>query len=140
MTRARAEQSARARWLLTHEGASARSAEHCATAAGRVLDKLNEQLVPLLGAAGVQALLVRSAKLAQGELACLADLASLETSARLRACLQALDPGVAMATAEALFGTFLALVTTFIGERLTLQALRASWPNIEARASTENNK
>jgi hypothetical protein len=127
----------RARILLVHEGAAGNAGEH-ATAAGRVYDKLHAHLAPLLGAAGVQALLVRSARLTQREFSFL-DVAVVEDSTKLRERLQAQDPAVAPESAAALFATFFALVTTFIGERLTTQALRRAWPTIE-EASTETRK
>jgi hypothetical protein len=80
----------RARRLLVHEGAAV-SADTCAAAAWRVFDKLTSNLAPLVGAAGVQALFVRSAKLAKGEVACLAEASTLN-STKLRECLQAQDP------------------------------------------------
>jgi len=82
---------------LAHEGAAVGS-DTCATAAGRVFDKLTSHLAPLVGAAGVQALFVRSAKLAKGEVACLAEASSLN-STKLRECLQAQDPALAMQSA-----------------------------------------
>ena len=121
------EQMDRARRLLAHEGA------------GRVYDKLHAHLAPLVGAAGVQALLARSAKLAQGEFACLS-VAVVEDSTRLRDCLRSQDPTVAAESAAALFATFFALITVFIGERLTTQVLRTAWPTIEELARTENEK
>lgn len=127
-----------ARRLLAHEGASAGSSEACAVAAGRVYDKLDARLGPLLGAAGVRALFVRSAKVAGRDLSAVAGVASLESSTTLSAFLQDLEPTVAHEAAEALFGTFLSLITTFIGERLTLQALRSAWPTIEGPAPREN--
>ena len=127
----------RIRRLLAHEGAAG-AADEAATAAGRVYDKLHAHLAPLVGTAGVRALFVRSAKLAQGEFACLAEPAILESSTKLRQWLQAQDPAVATASAAALFGTFFGLLTTFIGERLTTQALRSAWPTIEETASEEN--
>jgi hypothetical protein len=127
-----------ARRLLAHQRAV--SGADCATAAGRVYEKLHEHLAPLVGVAGVRALFVRSAKLAKGEFVFPADTVAFEDSTKLRACLETLDPVLAAATAEALFATFFALITTFIGERLTLQALRAAWPTIEAPAPTETKK
>ena len=129
-------QMERARRLLAHEGAASTPDE--SAAAGRVYDKLHAHLAPLVGTAGVQALFVRSAKLAQGEFACLAEPAILESSTKLRECLQAQDPAVATESAAALFGTFFGLLTTFIGERLTIQVLRSAWPTIEATAPEEN--
>ncbi|MGZ4777660.1 MAG: hypothetical protein ACXV5L_00565 [Thermoanaerobaculia bacterium] len=115
-------------------------ADDCATAAGRVYEKLHEHLAPLLGVAGVRALFVRSAKLSEGKFVFPADAVAFEDSTKLRASLETLDPVLAAATAEALFATFFALITTFIGQRLTLHALRAAWPTIEGPASTETKK
>ena len=128
----------RARRLLVHEGAAV-SADTCATAAGRVFDKLTSQLAPLVGAAGVQALFARSAKLAKGDVASLAEASTL-SSATLRECLRAQDPGLAMQSAADLFGTFISLITTFIGERLTTEVLRSTWPTFEETAPTENDR
>jgi len=133
MSRPDAAQIARVRRLLAAEGASDASAEACAAAAAAVYDKLDEQLSRLLGAAGFQALFARSAKLAQSEFACLSEVAVADGSTKLRVCLQTLNAPAAARTAEALFGTFFALLTTFIGERLTTQALRSAWPTIDAR-------
>ena len=128
----------RARVLLAHEGAAA-SAGECATAAGRVYDKLHAQLAPLLGSAGVQALLARSVKLTQREFPFL-DVAALEGATKLRERLRAQDSAVATESAVALFGTFFTLLTKFIGERLTLQALRGAWPTIEEMAPRETDQ
>lgn len=127
-----------ARRLLAHEGAAGSAAE-AATAAGQVFDKLHTHLAPLIGAAGVQALLVRSAKLRHREFSFL-ETSILESSTKLRQCLQAQDAAVATESAAALLGTFFALITTFIGERLTTQVLRGAWPAIEATAPRETSK
>ncbi len=116
---------ARIRRLLAHEGA-ADSALAWATAAARLYDKLHTYLDPLLGVAGVQALLVRSARLARSESARLET--HLGDSTQLREHLQAQELTVASESAVALFGHFFALLTAFIGERLTDQVLRSAWP------------
>lgn len=108
--------------LLAHE-----AAQDSVGAAGRVYEKLEQQLAPLVGAAGVQALFMRSAKLAQGEFADLAQASIFEGSAALRERLAG-PRGIAQQSAIDLFATFLALVTEFIGERLTHQILRRAWP------------
>ena len=126
--------------MLAHEGAAGSADARATTAAGRVYDKLHAHLAPLVGAAGVQLLFVRSAKLAQGEFACFAEVSILEGSTKLRECLQAQDPAVATESAAALFGTFFTLITTFIGERLTAQVLRSAWPTFEETAPREKNK
>ncbi len=129
LTEARTTQTQRATLLLAHEGAAGSAAE-CAAAAGRVYDKLHAHLRPLLGSAGVQALLGRSAKLTQRQFHFL-EAPIVESSTTLSESLRVQDPAVAMGAAAALFGTFFELMTTFIGERLTTQALRRAWPTIE---------
>jgi len=126
-----ATQSKRVERLLAHEREHGDRADDSAAAAGRVYDKLHEQLAPLIGTAGFRALLARSAQLTKGELACLGEVATVESATTLRECLRRHAPAVARETAEALFGTFLALLTTFIGERLTAQVLRRAWPTLE---------
>jgi hypothetical protein len=123
--------------LLAHEGAAGSANEHATTAAGRVYDKLHAHMAPLVGEVGVQLLFARSAKLAQGEFAGLAEVPILEGSNKLRERLQAQDPAVATESAVVLFGTFFALVTTFIGERLATQVLRSAWPTIEETGAEE---
>jgi len=87
--------------------------------------------------AGVQLLFTRSAKLAQGEFTGLAEISILEGSTPLRERLQEQESPLAPESAEALFGTFFALIATFIGERLTNQMLRRAWPTIEEMATEE---
>jgi hypothetical protein len=139
MSRPSATQLAIAKQLLEFEGAPWSSSEECAAAAWRVYEKLNARLAPLLGSAGVQALLVRSAKVAQADFASLADVATPEGLTRLGSCLQALDPAIAAQAAATLFGTFLELMGTFIGERLTVVVLRSAWPAIAETAPREGN-
>jgi hypothetical protein len=124
-----------ARRLLAHEGAAGSADGDATTAAGRVYDKLQAHLAPLVGASGVQSLLVRSAKLAQGDFTGLAEVSLFEGSTKLRERLYAHDSTIE--SAAALFATFLALLTTFIGERLTTQVLRSAWPMIEETPPTE---
>jgi hypothetical protein len=130
----------RAKRLLAHEGNSGSSSAECAAAAWRLYEKLNARLAPLLGSAGVQALFVRSAKLAQAEVGSLAEVATPEGMNKLGAVLQALDPADATGVAATLFGTFFELMTTFIGERLTVLVLRSAWPTIEDTAPRETKK
>lgn len=118
-----------ARRLLTHE-AGGSSAEHTeTTAAGRVYDKLVAHMAPLLGDAGVHLLLLRSAKLAE--------VASVESSVNLRERLHAQDGAIAPESVAAVFGTFFGLLTTFVGERLTIQLLRTAWPTFVQTTPTE---
>jgi len=137
VTRASPTQLERARRLLAYEPVPGSADERAATAASRVYDKLHAHMAPLVGDAGVQLLMMRSAKLVQGEFAGLAEVSVLEGSAKLRERLLAEDPAVAPESAAALFGTFFALMSTFIGERLTTQVLRSAWPTIEETVPRE---
>ena len=119
-----------ARRLLAHEALAA-GKDAGAASAGRVYDKLVAHLSPLIGVAGAELLFVRSAKLTSGELDDLARLPVFERSIKLRERLHAQDPAVADDLAAALFAGLFALLTNFIGERLTSQVLRSAWPAIE---------
>ncbi len=123
----------RARRLLAHEGAAG-SAERASTAAGRVYDKLYAHLAPLVGSAGVQLLFMRSAKLVQGEFASFAQVSGFEDSTKLRERLETRTPALATESVAALFGAFFTLITTFVGERLTMQVLRGAWPTFDETA------
>ena len=123
--------------LLASEGSPWSSSEECAAAAWRVYEKLNARLAPLLGSSGVQALFVRSAKLTKAEFPSLDEVAAPEGLTRLGSCLQALDPAIGAEAAAALFGAFLDLIFTLIGERLAVLVLRSAWPAIEETAPRE---
>ena len=120
------------------EGASG-SVDECASAASRVFDKLHAHLAPLVGSAGVHALLARSVKLTHDQFPFL-EVVVLEGPPKLRERLEAQDPVVAMESSATLFGTFFTLITTFIGERLTTEALRRAWPMIEETAPRETER
>lgn len=123
-------QRERARRLLDHEAGN-RGAPARASAAHGVYQKLHDHLAPLIGTDGIEALLVRSAKLTQAQFPFVEASAGRSASA-LRECLQQQRPAVAAEAAAELFGTFFMLITTFIGERLTTQALHGAWPTLEA--------
>jgi hypothetical protein len=109
--------------------------------AALVYDRLRGAVAPLVGDAGVELLFVRSAKLAGGDLARMSEVSILVGAAELRTVLGARDPGVSRESATLFFATFLALLTTFIGDRLTTQILRRAWPALDPdRASTEGSK
>lgn len=126
-----------ARRLLAHESGASGAGDSAAAAAGLVYDKLHAHLAPLLGGIGVQSLFVRSAKLTPGELGGLGEVSILEGSAKLREHLQKQGAVVDAESAATLFGTFLALLTTFIGERLVTQVLRNAWPILEETVARE---
>lgn len=134
----------RARRLLAHEGATGSADEGATTPAARVYEKLHRQMAPLVGVVGVHLLFARSAKLTRGEFAAIAEVSALapttdvrDGSIKLREHLN--GRSVDTESAAALFGNFLSLTTTFVGERLTLQILRNGWPTFEAPALREKD-
>jgi hypothetical protein len=85
MNKPAAAQVAWAKRLPAAEGNSGDKADECAAAAWRVYEMLNTRLSPLLRSAGVQALCVRSATLAQMEFASLAEITTPDGLTKLRA-------------------------------------------------------
>ena len=116
-----------ARRLLAHEGTGV-------AAATRVYARLTIHLEPIVGAAGLRALLTRSAKLTTSEYPRFAAL-TLEASApppafdeRLEACLGGGEPDEFIAATTALYGTLLGLLASFIGDALLWRLLRDAFP------------
>ncbi len=125
-----------ARRLLSHGSAGGGHPREPAAAAGRVYTSLFKSLAPIVGDAGVRALLARSARLRRAELPALADVLALteppaphqKVTQELAATLGKLDPAAASAAATALYATFLGLLTSFIGDRLVSQLLEGAFP------------
>ena len=129
----------RAQWgrqLLTLERDRGEASDGWAEAAARVHERSVPRLATLLGQAGVQALLRRSARLGAEAFPCLAEPDLTDSAATLRTGLQRQPPDVALEAAAALFSTFFGMLETFIGRRLTEQLVRGYWPELGA-ASTE---
>lgn len=128
----------RARRLLNHECASGERRVDFADAAERVYVLLDAALARLLGVQGSRSLFARAVRLTKTQFPSLGDLAGPRSMAiELRTCLEALAPDVAVEVAATLFGTLFSLMTTFVGERLTIQVVRKSWPALNEPASTE---
>jgi hypothetical protein len=132
-----AEQLEIAHRLLALEGAAGGSNQHAAAAAN-VYKKLRSHLGPLVGLAAVRGLLVRSAMLTKVQFPFIGDVSVENDEAAvnaLRASLGGQQPVAATQAAAFLFGAFLTLLSTYIGERLTTQALQSAWPNIDEPAA-----
>ena len=120
-----------------------------AAAAASLYTRMLAQLAPLIGRAGVHALLLRSAKLTCTEHPCLAEFTSFAMhkepqavtshAGQLRVCLQAQLPFITMEPAEVLFGNLLSLLAAFIGDRLTAQVLEDAWPSTSATAPSKGS-
>jgi hypothetical protein len=120
------------RWLV-QETDGGHGARDLAAAAARVYEKLTASLSPIVGQAGIHALLSRSIHLAAAEHASLAGAARADPAsqaASLQARLQTLDPEEITETAVALFATFTGLLASFIGDTLTSRLLQDAWPEI----------
>ncbi len=122
--------------LLGHEGEEARA----------VYEKLAARLSPLIGEAGVRALVTRSIKLSAREFAPLGQIA-VEPFAevppvgdQLAAVLAGLPPEEASAASIALFGTLIGLLASLIGGPLVRQVLRRTFPALEHSIQKETQK
>ncbi len=126
--------------LARHAG-PAPNAEALATAARRAYDDLARVAAPLIGQVGVDALTGRALHLTQREYPWLNRAQEPEQwkgpSEQIMFCLERQDPAVATEAAGAVFGTFIGLLVTFIGEPLTEGLLRQAWPDAFFDAGTE---
>jgi hypothetical protein len=105
-----------------------------AAAMGPAYDRLLRCAGPLIGNNGVRAILARSLKLAAGQYPSLRAVLLVEGYANdpakaLRACLQGQD--TADASTTFVLATFLSLLSSFIGERLTAQIIETAWKSSE---------
>jgi len=106
-------------------------------AALRVYVRLAARLEPLIGVAGMRALMTRSAKLTVSDHPCFASLvvdwpgSTKTTEERLRVCFGDVQPEALSSAAAALYGTLLGLLASFIGEQLVWQVVRGAFPEIE---------
>ena len=140
MTRTTAAHLDAATRLLTQEGAGAGSAQDRAIAAGRVYEKLFARLSPLIGDAGARALFARSVKLARADFPSLDEISAGPFGRDLPApeqdvvrCLGRLAPEAASDAAIRVYATLIALMTTFIGERLVLRIIESAFPRTDER-------
>ena len=122
-----------AKRLLDWEPPSGPGVSERAAAALRVYERLFERLSPLIGVAGMRAILARSARLTRAEYPCFeaASVASEVVAERLHACLAELDEAEIADAAAALYGTLLGLLNSFIGKRLVWQVLRSAFPGVD---------
>ena len=137
MLRANLLHAERARRLLAHE-ASADTEADASGAVARVFDKLEARLSPLIGAAGVEAAFLYSAKRACDSRAVPLCDPPAANAHQLRATLRTLDAAAAASLAQALLEGFFALVGTFVGERLITEALRSVWPRLDGANPTND--
>ncbi|HUE74088.1 MAG TPA: hypothetical protein VMP01_24620 [Pirellulaceae bacterium] len=116
--------------LLALEGAGGNGSEARAAAAVRVCHTLRAALTRLVGQDGFAALLRRALAVARQEVPALGSV-QVQSSGELTGFepLSATTPDHGSEAAAAIAAHLLALLVTFIGERLTLQVVREAWPN-----------
>ena len=139
------EQLAWARQVLAREAAFR---SEPAEAVAEVYRKILLDLAPLIGTAGVHALLARSIRVTS---ALYSRFEQVRPSAptgpdaedpaqKLRECLQHQEPDKRQEAAEALLSNFFSLLAAFIGDRLTAQVLQGVWPDESEPGSTERKR
>jgi hypothetical protein len=121
--------------LFALEAPASANAAECATAAGRVHEKLSSRLSALVGVSGARAVFARSLKLAAVEHPALGGIVLDAKSAESEPLVQRLREQplpVVRESAVALYATSLSLLETLIGQRLTANVLRNAWPGFDA--------
>ena len=115
-----------------------------AAAAGRVCEKIFGRLTPLVGKAASSALFARCMTLTAPAFPCLGKVHLSERAedpgALLVLCLREENPATIDEASVALCACLLALLSTLIGPRLTLQVLRKAWPELDENAFEEETE
>ena len=130
--------------VITRRVGSSTGASAVAAAARLVHDDLTSVLAPLISSAGVEALWGRAFDLAQREYP--ADErkgdngAPDEPFARVTLWLEMQVPASATDAAAAMFAMFAQLLTTLIGEPLTMRYLEKAWPDGFSDAQPKRKK
>lgn len=136
MTRATPTQRQLAMRLLAHTSSGALESDPpvgVVAAAEELHERLTHLLAPLIGSAGVSAIFARSVKLTTSALAPGAGVAISAVTGGNSPLpfLEQLDPVVALDAATSVYATFLFLLISFIGERLTMQLVQRGFPEID---------
>jgi hypothetical protein len=121
------------RRVLAQDAGTSADAQAVAAAAFRAYERLAEELAPLIGEAGINAVCARSVHLTQREFPWLAPADSAGPRdapfTHVRLSLEGQDPAVATDAAIAVLATFGELLASFIGDSLTTRLLREAWPD-----------
>jgi hypothetical protein len=116
------------------EGATARAA-----AAERAYDEVSARLAPVIGVAGVEALVARSARIITADFPFMAEVrANHPPRSDLVECLRRVEPDEAASAAEALFATLFGLTGSLIGDRLLQRLLPLAFLPRGKKPSEEN--
>lgn len=118
-----------ARRLIVFEAARANSSDASVDVAVRVIGELRLRLIRLAGVDGFRSLLSRALTLAKAEVPSL-NMVSVRADGSLEG-FEGIEASEAVAgqAGAGLVAQLLELLTTFIGEALTLRLIRDSWPD-----------
>jgi hypothetical protein len=127
--------------LVDHAGASPDAAAF-ATAAVHVYDQAAQELIPLIGERGVNALADRTVRLVQREFPWLTakqgTAPEVSPLAQMRLDLEGQAAPVALSAAVTLIATFSELLSTFVGAPLTRHLLSQAWRGDPTDRSAES--
>lgn len=129
--------------VITRRAGSSTGASAVAAAARLAHDDLTAVFAPLISSAGVAALWGRAFDLAQREYPAARkadDGRTDEPFAEMTAWLETQLPSAATDAAAAMFATFTELLTTLIGEPLTMRYLEKAWPDGFSDAQPKRKK
>ena len=123
--------------LLAQNDKPGQDSEELTALAARVYERFAFRLAPLIGEAGVQSILARSAYLMQAKSAFLTervnDRSGGGVSTQIWEALKGQEPAMVRKTSEALLITFAGLLTNLIGERLSWKILFDLSPEAASR-------
>lgn len=129
--------------ITTHYLDTRGDPDELALAAVDLFETLLKTLSPLLGKGGSLALFRRSLKLTEETFPCYSEARSAQEDGILNAvgaCLRRQKLDVAREATSTLLLTFVELLATFIGERLTWQLLQEAWPHVLTVSSEEKSQ
>ncbi len=119
--------------IMSHFLRLSPNSEDIALAAASVFETLVKTLSQLVGHVGSLGLFRHSLRLTEGRVPCYREMRDTKEDLLLQAagtCLQRQPPDIAREAASALLTSYVTLLATFIGEKLTWQVLHDQWPDI----------
>ena len=121
------------RRVLTHDAGTSADAHAIAAAALRAYERLAQQVAPLIGEVGLNAVCARSVHLTRRDFSWLAPADPVEPRdapfTHVRMALERQEPAAATDAAIAVLATFGELLALFIGDGLTTDLLHEAWPD-----------
>jgi hypothetical protein len=122
--------------IFADEEARLGSAEEAVSAVRAIHEKLSRVVSSVVGDAGFNAMFARALRKMKPAHPCLAVTMPPEadTADALWRCLAGQDPATVRTVAVALLDGFLTLLSTFIGDELTLRLFLSTWPDAVASA------